>query len=60
MNKYPLNDLGAVAPGGSAYRDTPFLRFWYGVNLILKDRGLPEMLYGEAKDWWQESEHYAR
>ncbi len=33
---------------------TPFLQFWNTINQVLKSRGLPEMLYGEARDWWRD------
>lgn len=33
---------------------TPFMRFWEAVNAILRSRGQPEMLYGEARDWYAE------
>ncbi len=33
---------------------TPFLKFWNTVNEVLKSHGLPEMLYGEARGWWQQ------
>lgn len=33
---------------------TPFLKFWNTMNQILQSHGLPEMLYGEARDWWQQ------
>jgi hypothetical protein len=31
-----------------------FIEFWAAINAILKSRGLPEMLYGEARDWYRE------
>lgn len=31
---------------------TDFLVFWKTVNAILIDRGQPEMLYGEARNWF--------
>lgn len=34
---------------------TTFQRFWLGINLALSDRGLPEMLFGEARILWQAS-----
>ena len=33
---------------------TPFIRFWNTVNQILRSHDLPEMHYGEARDWWQQ------
>ena len=30
-----------------------FAQFWYAVNAVLKDRGLPESLYGEAMTLWR-------
>ena len=32
-----------------------FLLFWKSVNDILRSRSLPEMLYGEARDWYNEA-----
>jgi hypothetical protein len=32
---------------------TPFMRFWYALNVDRKDHGLPEANYGEARDLWQ-------
>lgn len=29
---------------------TPFMKFWKVTNDILKSHGLPQMLYGEARD----------
>jgi hypothetical protein len=31
---------------------TQFVQFWKLINDILRSRGLPDMLYGEARDWW--------
>ena len=33
-----------------------FMAFWKTVNAILKSHSLPEMLYGEARDWWAQCE----
>jgi hypothetical protein len=33
---------------------TAFMRFWAAANAILKSRGLPEMLFGEAKGYWND------
>jgi hypothetical protein len=33
---------------------TPFMAFWKSVNDILRSRELPEMFYGEARDWWDD------
>jgi hypothetical protein len=30
-----------------------FMTFWKTTNEILKARGLPEMLYGEASGFWR-------
>jgi hypothetical protein len=29
-----------------------FMKFWAMTNAILRSHGLPEMQFGEAKDWW--------
>lgn len=29
-----------------------FPAFWETMNLVLKDKGLPEMLYDEARPYW--------
>jgi hypothetical protein len=31
-----------------------FMSFWLLTNRILASHGLPEMLYGEARDWWKD------
>lgn len=31
-----------------------FMTFWKTLNSVLKSHGLPEMLYGEARDWWKD------
>ena len=31
-----------------------FMDFWKTTNEILFSRGLPEMLYGEARDYWKQ------
>lgn len=33
-----------------------FMMFWRTVNEILKGRGLPEMLYGEAHRYWVDTQ----
>ena len=35
-------------------RDTPMMVWWKTVNSILTSRGQPEMLFGEARDWWSD------
>jgi hypothetical protein len=30
-----------------------FLRFWKAVNLVMTDNGLPEMLYADAKKYFE-------
>ena len=35
-----------------------FMRFWKSVNDILKSRNLPDMLYGEARDWYNEQRYF--
>lgn len=36
--------------------DSPFMRFWKLLNDIMRSREQPELLYGEAKDWWAQHE----
>jgi len=36
------------------YSPTDFMHFWNIVNQILRSRGLPDMLYGEARDYFAE------
>lgn len=38
----------------AGFLTSPFQKFWQTVNAILKSRGQPEMLFGEARDWWKE------
>lgn len=33
----------------------PFMAFWKVANDILKSHNLPEMAYGEARDWFRQS-----
>lgn len=33
-------------------KTTAFLRFWYALNLAMRERGLPEILFGEAHGLW--------
>ena len=44
--------------GHAADKGSEFMRFWKTVNDILKSRNLPEMLYGEAKDWHNEHRYF--
>lgn len=39
---------------GQPMTPSPFMRFWKTTNDILRSRNLPEMLYGEARDWWKQ------
>jgi hypothetical protein len=32
-----------------------FMQFWAAVNSLLRSHGLPEMLYGEARGYWQDA-----
>jgi hypothetical protein len=32
------------------------MQFWFMVNRVLANRGLPDMKYGEAKSYWHEYE----
>jgi hypothetical protein len=36
------------------YNAETFLRFWQIMNKLMKSRDLPELLYGEAKEWYTE------
>ena len=40
--------------------DTAFMQFWKTINGILKSRGLPEMLYGEARGWFDQHQEELR
>ena len=35
--------------------DTQFMRFWSTTNQILRSREQPEMLYSEARSWWNQT-----
>ena len=35
-------------------KGTDFMRFWKTVNDILASYGQPQMLYGQARLWWQQ------
>ena len=37
-------------------RLSPFMAFWQSMNAVLKSRGLPDMLYGEARGFWEDHE----
>ena len=37
-----------------AYLSTPFMNWWKLTNQILRDHGLPEMRYGEARGYYNE------
>ncbi len=40
-NEGPVQDEGS-----------PFMNFWKLLNDLMRSREQPELLYGEAKDWW--------
>ena len=44
----------APAPTHVVRPDTPFLKFWKTTNDILRSRGQPDMLFGEARGWWKQ------
>ncbi len=54
-----MNELqrDRINPTDGPDRSTPFLHFWKTLNEILKSRDGPEMLYGEAHDWWEQYRH---
>lgn len=37
--------------------NTDFMQFWSVINQILRSHDLPEMLYGEARDYFYELTH---
>jgi hypothetical protein len=44
--------------GYPADKGSEFMRFWKTVNDVLKSRNLPQMLYGEARDWYHENRYF--
>lgn len=38
---------------------TTFLTFWKTLNDVLRSRGQPEMLYGEARGWFADYRGWA-
>ena len=44
--------------GHTADKGSEFMRFWKTINDVLKSRNLPDMLYGEARDWYHESRYF--
>jgi hypothetical protein len=35
-------------------QNTPFMNFWNTLNQVLRSRGLPDLLYGDAKGYWND------